>query len=929
MRTRRKSDKSSVDGSTISSRHGLQRTILPRDSAVDPPVSGSARLEIHAVEHADTPTEDSTATRSTPKDQAIPEDPDVYDFIIVGCGAAGCPLASYLALKGEGMAIGDEAISQPYVTRKGIRTHVAAVMGGGTAIDLAIYVEETKDYFDYLNKQYPAYKFHWLTIQQGDEAISQPYVTRKGIRTHVAAVMGGGTAIDLAIYVEETKDYFDYLNKQYPAYKFHWPTIQQAYRYVRKVVARKMPQDTRFAHAYGKALRAKGFEPVGGGEPAEHSSSVKVNKHWGSYSLFDVAHGGYRRAADVFLAELPKWARKNVDIRTRHVVERVEFDETQQPPRAKCVVYRPTSYADVKTQGVNFGYTLPASSAGWGPWIGTFLAPQTVLVGPETPVSTNRFFFQSRTMRKVCINDKEGSEIILSAGAINTAVLLYKSGIGPLQQLKEIGARVIVENPHVGQMFSDRVFIPVSAFTANYADEVMPVSSKPVSTPVLLDEDLVTTNTSSAGRRGGPSRVVLADFKNSISPEITGRFVDVRYPQEGLLNPPRVCQAMGLKQAGPPDGCSAEHYSIGKRTLTCSLIVAEETSGGRSQEGVVLASRFIFPPALRNDPFVDVLFEILGACGDYKAPYGVPVFQPLCAIVMPVIKCFRKALATFHFIAEPKSRGFVHLRSDGAVSCITHVYETPCATMGILQPGGSAACPATVLNGLLDLIVTVGSTTSLFSTRKGNFALIQNYLQDLLPEKHRRLRRIIALDKEVKPRKLVATAVEEMEGQDTFYQDGQEEPNIFILDDYKESVIVDVDEKTLEELGYKEQLEKCDVCLRPRRPSSSIAEVFTEPQEDALYRNGLFDVYKHGAAAHSVPLQLRTRYPCSLKKTTANAMVVVSAPILYCADPYNPKDVARYAAMKKLQKAGVVDGTPPMNPSGTSEVESDAHLHQE
>ncbi|PHJ25731.1 oxidoreductase [Cystoisospora suis] len=815
------------------------------------------------------------------RDAQVIKDKEEFDFIVVGCGCAGCPLASYLALKGEGRRV--------LVLERGLeRTFEQAPMA------MTVYG-------------------HGMAA--ADQSLSQPYSTRSGVRTHVPTVMGGGTSTDLAIYVEETENYFNYMNKRYPAYKFHWPTIQRAYRYIRRIIARRMPFDNYFGLRYQQALRWRGYKPVGGDIPAGYSSSLQMDKVWSSFTLFDMNEGGFRRASDVFIDELPDYAKRNIVVRTRHNVEWIEFDLDQSPPRARCVIYRPTAYEDIKPQGTSFASSLPSSSAHWGPWIGTFLAPKTVLLkSGELDASDVFFKKEAKFFRKVCVKDRRGSQIILSAGAINSAVILFRSGVGPVPQLKKINSPVIVEHPTLGQKFSDRVFIPVSGFMKHYADELTPVPFAPVRRLSGLDASSRTTPARSArgprkgkqqeddnrdsveGKKFGgkarraqreesdadadlsdqasqkeegherkisathlrdelddedddveapaeagpsspeqddleagtsPARIFLPDLQKPISPELSGKFLDVYFPQKGRLDPPRVCQGLGLKRGGPPHGCDKENYSIGRRTLTCSLMVAEEMSGGRAQEGIIYASRFIFPPLFRNDPLIDAVFEILQACAEYKAPYGVAAFKPLCAIVMPITKCLRKAFASFYFTAEPKSRGSVRLAPNGmvevngaylkdeqdlfdAVRGVSNLIMAMNgdAYKGVVQPAGSFSCPVTILNGLLDLILTIAGTTSIFVTRPGNFALIQKFLQDLLPPNNRRLRRLVAVGDHVKARRLQTADLGDLEEPADYIQEGMNEPNKFVLEDYSEHVVENVDEKKMEELGIKEKLKE-------------------------------------------------------------------------------------------------------------------------
>lgn len=49
--------------------------------------------------------------------------------------------------------------------------------------------------------------------------------------------------------------------------------------------------------------------------------TLQMDKLWSSFSLFDMNEGGFRRASDVFIDELPDHAKKNIVVRTRHNVE--------------------------------------------------------------------------------------------------------------------------------------------------------------------------------------------------------------------------------------------------------------------------------------------------------------------------------------------------------------------------------------------------------------------------------------------------------------------------------------------------------------------------------------------------------------------------------------------------------------------------------
>lgn len=54
-----------------------------------------------------------------------------------------------------------------------------------------------------------------------------------------------------------------------------------------------------------------------------------------------------------------------------------------------------------------------------------------------------------------------GREVILSAGAIGTAALLQRSGIGPADQLRRLGVAVVADSPGVGTGLADHCQVPL------------------------------------------------------------------------------------------------------------------------------------------------------------------------------------------------------------------------------------------------------------------------------------------------------------------------------------------------------------------------------------------------------------------------------------------------------------------------------------
>lgn len=62
---------------------------------------------------------------------------------------------------------------------------------------------------------------------------------------------------------------------------------------------------------------------------------------------------------------------------------------------------------------------------------------------------------------KKVITLKARKEVILSAGAVNTPQLLMLSGVGPKEHLENMGIKVVLESPGVGQNLQDHVVTPI------------------------------------------------------------------------------------------------------------------------------------------------------------------------------------------------------------------------------------------------------------------------------------------------------------------------------------------------------------------------------------------------------------------------------------------------------------------------------------
>ncbi|XP_026193227.1 uncharacterized protein LOC34623624 [Cyclospora cayetanensis] len=729
------------------------------------------------------PAADTPVTPLSQVDK-LPIDEETYDFIIVGGGAAGCAVADVLSQSGRKVLLLERGMERSLATTPN------AMSARGAGIGLA------------------------------DATISQAVGTVQGVRTFSGALMGGGSAINLGIVIGETEEYFREMARQFPGYNIDYTRLKTAYDYVAWKLARAMPVLPPFGLAYKNALTESGFKNWGGGDYPEPSLIVRPGYQWVGYSLFDAGNNLQRNAADALIEATP-----NLTIKTRHTVRSVTFVDTPDGKVANCVLYRPTKYKDIRP-------------IDWAPWVGSFLEPTSVLAvaGVEDP---------KKKLRRVCLTDPGTGRIVLSAGAVHTPLVLYRSGIGPAAQLGLLKVPQVLDNPAVGSSFSDRVFLAIPGFLKHYVDAIPLINpsknlrrlaadeegehqkltklrlvSKPTFEPILTIEELekvITPETREAVLKildkPLPTEVFTIDEDDE---SVSTRFEPPVLLPDLLMFPgklqylapalqPRVCQFMGLKQIGP----HCRPNDINQRNLGCSLVAMEELSGDRTAEGFIYASRYMFPTMFRKDPILDAVTEILQACSNYRAPFGLVVLKPLCVLAQPVVKCLRKAVAPFYFTSEPKSRGSIRLKPTGEVvvdpQYLVHEQDLfdavrGVATLvdqingdsykGILQAKGSKSCPLVILNGLLDILLTLASTASPFLTHSKNFAEIQRYLQDLIPPESRRLRRLVVVDESYHMKPAI---YEDSEGNE--------------YEDYSAFVEEKVDEAKIEALGVKRRLE--------------------------------------------------------------------------------------------------------------------------
>ncbi|CEM14550.1 unnamed protein product [Vitrella brassicaformis CCMP3155] len=329
------------------------------------------------------------------------KDAAYFDYIVVGGGAAGCPLAFTLAEDGYRVLL---------IERGGnLEEHPEAVTPWGWGPGL------------------------------NNPDLAQQIRTIDRTITHVGNVLSGGTALTAGLQIAEVAEYFDYLEHEFGA-QFDQCLVDESYAWIFDQTSQPMGKSEPYSSAARKAQEAVGFNPVTDPSPYITLGSFRT------YSRFEDDGGvlsPYRKrfGADVLLKGPladPPGTPASLEVMLRKTVLRIDFDTSGKQPRATCIEYvdSPGPPESIDSYGNRAG----SSSEGW-PQDHHDVKRACINPGGEIFLSTGAIM----------------TPVLLMNSGVGPFEVVSKV-------MANKGGEVVMDIPQLGSNLHDRFFTPLMVF---------------------------------------------------------------------------------------------------------------------------------------------------------------------------------------------------------------------------------------------------------------------------------------------------------------------------------------------------------------------------------------------------------------------------------------------------------------------------------
>ncbi|KAF8861050.1 alcohol oxidase [Acephala macrosclerotiorum] len=373
---------------------------------------------------------------------------EIYDYIVVGSGPGGGPLAARLAIAGYKVLLTDAGSDQGNTLQESVPTlWVASTQYAPMQWNFFV------NHFPTTDRQEQDTKFTWQT-PSGDYFVGPnppSGSTPLGILYPRSGTLGGCAARNALITIYPHDSDWTYIEKLTGDHSWGHHKMRRYFEKLEdnqylsgkelsghgtdgwlgtnlldsSVIVKDEKVTCHAAAADGviknKKVRkapttVKELKKIMGNDPNKKGQSDKP----GLYQVPLAVSNGTRSSPRDFIINTANAAYANgsrqyhLDIRLNTFVTKIIFDQSGPTPRATGVEY---------LSGVGLYSTTPSSAAGNRTGSG--------------------FFYASR-------------EVIISAGAYNTPQLLKLSGIGPKTELQQFNILVVVDSPGVGTNLQDR-----------------------------------------------------------------------------------------------------------------------------------------------------------------------------------------------------------------------------------------------------------------------------------------------------------------------------------------------------------------------------------------------------------------------------------------------------------------------------------------